>query len=34
MAFDTLEIFVETDEAREGVEAFAGKRSPDFSKYR
>ena len=34
MAFDTLEIFVETEEAREGVEAFAEKRSPDFSKYR
>ena len=34
MAFDTLEIFVETEEAREGVEAFAEKRLPDFSKHR
>jgi naphthoate synthase len=34
MAFDTLEIFVNTKEAREGVEAFAEKRPPDFSKFR
>jgi naphthoate synthase len=34
MAFDTLGSFVETEEAREGVEAFAEKRPPDFSKYR
>jgi 2-ketocyclohexanecarboxyl-CoA hydrolase len=34
MAFDTLEIFVETEEAREGIKAFAEKRPPDFSKYR
>ena len=34
MAFDTLELFVESDEAREGVEAFNEKRPADFSKYR
>ncbi len=34
LAFDTLEVFVETDEAREGVQAFNEKRAPDFSKYR
>ncbi len=34
MAFDTLQIFVETEEAREGVEAFTEKRPPDFSKFR
>ena len=31
MAFDTLELFVETDEALEGVRAFNEKRPPDFS---
>jgi naphthoate synthase len=34
MAFDGLGIFVGTDEAREGVEAFNAKRAPDFGKYR
>ena len=34
MAFDTLELFVETDEAREGVRAFNEKRAPDFSAFR
>ena len=34
MAFDSLELFVETDEAREGVNAFNEKRPPDFSSYR
>ena len=34
MASDTLQLFVKTDEAKEGVEAFVAKRPPDFSKYR
>jgi naphthoate synthase len=34
MAFDTLEIFVDTPEALEGVSAFNEKRSPDFSPFR
>jgi naphthoate synthase len=34
MAFDTLELFVESPEAREGVAAFGEKRKPDFSPYR
>lgn len=34
MAFDTLELFVETDEALEGVQAFNEKRPPDFSAHR
>lgn len=34
MALDMLELFVETDEAKEGVAAFAEKRAPDFSAYR
>jgi naphthoate synthase len=34
MAFDSLELFVRSPEAREGVAAFAEKRPPDFSKYR
>jgi len=34
MAFDTLQLFVDTDEAREGVRAWNEKRPPDFSKHR
>jgi naphthoate synthase len=34
LAFDTLDLFVETPEAREGVDAFVEKRPPDFSPYR
>ncbi len=34
LAFDSLELFVETDEAREGYVAFNEKRSPDFGKFR
>ena len=34
LAFDSLELFVRTPEAREGVSAFNEKRTPDFSKYR
>ena len=34
LAFDSLELFVRTEEAREGIAAFNEKRSPDFAKYR
>jgi naphthoate synthase len=34
LAFDSLELFVETDEAREGYVAFNEKRLPDFGKFR
>jgi 2-ketocyclohexanecarboxyl-CoA hydrolase len=34
LGFSGLHQFVETDEAREGVEAFAEKRTPDFARYR
>ncbi len=34
MAFDSLELFVGTPEANEGVNAFNEKRPPDFSGYR
>ena len=34
MAFSSLVIFTETDEAREGINAFNEKRPPDFSAYR
>ncbi len=34
LAFAGLDLFVETDEAREGVSAWNARRSPDFSKFR
>ncbi|OIV36581.1 1,4-dihydroxy-2-naphthoyl-CoA synthase [Mangrovactinospora gilvigrisea] len=34
VAFDGLEVFVETEESQEGARAFAEKRPPDFRKYR
>ncbi len=34
LAFAGLDLFVDTPEAREGVEAFAAKRKPDFSQHR
>jgi 2-ketocyclohexanecarboxyl-CoA hydrolase len=34
LAFSGLGLFAESSEAREGIEAFAQKRSPDFSSYR
>src|ERR687887_1576064 len=34
LAFTGLGLFVESEEAREGVRAFAEKRSPDFSRFR
>jgi naphthoate synthase len=34
VAFDALELFVNSPEAREGVEAFSQKRAPDFGRFR
>lgn len=34
MSFDSLELFVNTPEAGEGLSAFSEKRQPDFSQYR
>jgi 2-ketocyclohexanecarboxyl-CoA hydrolase len=34
MAWDTLDLFVGSDEAREGVAAFNDKRPPDFARFR
>lgn len=34
LAFDVLDLFVETDEAKEGARAFIEKRPPDFGPYR
>ena len=34
VAFDALDLYVNTDEAGEGAQAFAEKRPPDFSPYR
>jgi naphthoate synthase len=34
LAFSGLGLFLETDEAEEGVRAFGEKRSPDFSSHR
>ncbi len=34
LAFDSLDLFIETEEAKEGLNAFIEKRKPDFSAYR
>ena len=34
LAFDVLDLFVDTDEAKEGARAFIEKRAPDFGPYR
>ena len=34
VAFAGLDLFVHSDEGREGAQAFADKRPPDFSPYR
>ena len=34
ISFDSLNLFVETPEAKEGLAAFNEKRKPDFSRFR
>jgi 2-ketocyclohexanecarboxyl-CoA hydrolase len=34
LSFDTLDLFLESDEAQEGIRAYTEKRPPDFSPYR
>jgi 1,4-dihydroxy-2-naphthoyl-CoA synthase len=34
LGFDALNLFVESDEAKEGVNAFNEKRKPDYGKFR
>jgi naphthoate synthase len=34
LAFDALDLYIETEEAREGPRAFVEKRDPDFSRWR
>jgi 1,4-dihydroxy-2-naphthoyl-CoA synthase len=34
LSFDTLDLFIRSDEAKEGGRAFTEKRAPDFSPYR
>ena len=34
LAFDVLDLYTDTDEAREGGKAFTEKRPPDFSPFR
>ena len=34
LAFSGLGLFLESDEAREGIEAFTEKREPDFARFR
>ena len=34
LSFDTLALFIDSDEAREGISAFSEKRPPDFSNFR